>query len=184
MDVFDLRQKIVHEYSEFVRSFVKVKEPRLLEFVEQVLKDEALWPQPLIQMNPSFEPGGWIDDLVAKKLIHPECGKVFRGKKNEDQVGKKMLLHRHQVEAIEAANRGESYVLTTGTGSGKSLAYIITIVDHILRQGKGKGIKAIVVYPMNALCNSQVQELEKFLTLGYPEGPFLSLHWAGILGRS
>ena len=64
MDVFDLRQKIVHEYSEFVRSFVKVKEPRLLEFVEQVLKDEALWPQPLIQMNPSFEPGGWIDDLV------------------------------------------------------------------------------------------------------------------------
>ena len=170
MDVFDLRQKIVHEYSEFVRSFVKVKEPRLLEFVEQVLKDEALWPQPLIQMNPSFEPGGWIDDLVAKKLIHPECGKVFRGKKNEDQEGKKMLLHRHQVEAIEAANRGESYVLTTGTGSGKSLAYIIPIVDHILRQGKGKGIKAIVVYPMNALCNSQFQELEKFLTLGYPEG--------------
>ena len=40
----------------------------------------------------------------------------------------------------------------------------------MLRLGSGKGIKAIVVYPMNALANSQVKELEKFLKLGYPEG--------------
>jgi ATP-dependent helicase YprA (DUF1998 family) len=49
----------------------------------------------------------------------------------------------------------DPYVLSTGTGSGKSLAYIVPIVDHILRQGLGQGIKAIIVYPMNALANSQ-----------------------------
>ena len=58
-----------------------------------------------------------------------------------------------------------SYVLTTGTGSGKSLAYIVPIVDHVLRARPGKGIQAIVVYPMNALANSQAGELEKFLRL-------------------
>ncbi|MCS7051303.1 MAG: DEAD/DEAH box helicase, partial [Thermomicrobium sp.] len=59
-------------------------------------------------------------------------------------------------------------MLTTGTGSGKSLAYFIPIVDWVLRNGPGKGIRAIVVYPMNALANSQVGELAKYLTHGYP----------------
>ena len=70
---------------------------------------------------------------------------------------------------------GASYVLTTGTGSGKSLAYIVPIVDAVLRENGDRGsrrpgVKAIVVYPMNALANSQVEELRKFLQFGYPEG--------------
>jgi ATP-dependent helicase YprA (DUF1998 family) len=77
-------------------------------------------------------------------------------------------LHRHQSDAIHVARSDASYILTTGTGSGKSLAYIIPIVDYVLRNGPGRGIQAIVVYPMNALANSQMKELEKFLRLGYP----------------
>ncbi len=68
------------------------------------------------------------------------------------------------------AQAGANYVLTTGTGSGKSLAYIIPIVDHVLKRGSGRGVQAIVVYPMNALANSQEGELKKFLQLGYPDG--------------
>jgi len=75
-----------------------------------------------------------------------------------------MRLHKHQDEAIRIARTGVSYVLTTGTGSGKSLAYIIPIVDHVIRNGTGKGIQAIVVYPMNALANSQLGELGKFIS--------------------
>jgi ATP-dependent helicase YprA (DUF1998 family) len=61
-------------------------------------------------------------------------------------------------------------VLTTGTGSGKSPSYIVPIVDRILRRGSGDGIKAIVIYPMNALANSQAGEARKFLSYGYPDG--------------
>jgi len=61
-------------------------------------------------------------------------------------------------------------VLTTGTGSGKSLCYFIPIVDHVLKQGPGKGIKAIIVYPVNALANSQYDALDKYLNYGYPTG--------------
>src|SRR5205823_13920380 len=63
----------------------------------------------------------------------------------------------------------KSYVLTTGTGSGKSLSYITPIVDRVLQEGSGKGIRAIVVYPMNALASSQFGELQKFLCHGYPD---------------
>lgn len=61
-------------------------------------------------------------------------------------------------------------MLTTGTGSGKSLSYIVPIVDHVLRTGSGHGIQAIIIYPMNALANSQYGELEKFLKLGFADG--------------
>jgi ATP-dependent helicase YprA (DUF1998 family) len=81
-----------------------------------------------------------------------------------------ITLHRHQRDAVEVAQTGSSYVLTTGTGSGKSLAYIVPIVDRVLREGSGNGIKAIVVYPMNALANSQIGELKRYLRDGYPPG--------------
>ncbi|MGD0039049.1 MAG: DEAD/DEAH box helicase [Isosphaeraceae bacterium] len=124
----------------------------------------------MIQLNPSFEPGGWVDDLVDRGLLHAGCRKIFRIKTEEDPIGSRMLLHRHQVEAIEAGRRGQNYVLTTGTGSGKSLTYLIPIVDRVLRNGGKQGIQAVVVYPMNALCNSQYGELEKFLRVGFGLG--------------
>jgi ATP-dependent helicase YprA (DUF1998 family) len=81
-----------------------------------------------------------------------------------------MQLHLHQEQAVRESGSGQNYVLTTGTGSGKSLAYIVPIVDHVLHHGTGKGIQAIIVYPMNALANSQEGELRKFLEFDYPEG--------------
>ena len=82
---------------------------------------------------------------------------------------------------MRIARDGHSYILTTGTGSGKSLAYIIPSVDAVLRKGSGRGIEAIVVYPMNALANSQVGELEKFLEFGYTERrpPVRFAHYTG-----
>jgi hypothetical protein len=92
------------------------------------------------------------------------------GDYNQGQV---IDLHQHQREAVEIARGGASYVITTGTGSGKSLGYIVPIVDAVLRQrAEGSyqpGVKAIIVYPMNALANSQQHELTKFLKHGYPE---------------
>jgi ATP-dependent helicase YprA (DUF1998 family) len=63
---------------------------------------------------------------------------------------------------MRIAHAGHNYILTTGTGSGKSLSYIMPIVNHVLRRGSGRGIQSIVVYPMNALANSQMGELQKF----------------------
>jgi ATP-dependent helicase YprA (DUF1998 family) len=167
VDVFDLRQRLVDDYANFTRSFVVIRDDRIRERVDHELEAGLLWPDPIVQLNPAFEPGGTIDDLVAENVLHEHCRQIFRrGKSPEDPNGQLFRLHRHQREAIEAARRGGNYVLTTGTGSGKSLAYIVPVVDHVLRNGSGRGIQALVVYPMNALANSQLGELEKFLSIG------------------
>ena len=174
MDVFAFREELVSEYERFSRSFTNIQAEDILQAVNEAYAGGRFWPAPLIQLNPNFVPGGSIDDLVSKGMLDPECAKVFRLKKGDDTFGKRLVLHQHQSEAIDIARRGESYVLTTGTGSGKSLSYFIPIVDDVLRRKKAgdpcKGITAIVVYPTNALCNSQLEELVKFLRLGYGEG--------------
>ena len=172
MNVFELRDRLVSDYASYTRSFIKIADPRISNRVESALAGGEFWPDPMLQLNPNFLPGGTIDELVKDGTLHPECAKIFRVEKSDtDQTGKQLLLHTHQREAILKANQEKkSYVLTSGTGSGKSLAYIVPIVDHVLRNGSGRGIQAIVVYPMNALANSQDEELGKFLKRGYPEG--------------
>lgn len=171
MNIFQFRNKLIEDYKSYVQSFIRIKDPGVRKYVEDSVKSGFLWPNPLIQLNPAFQSGASIDELVADAHLHPECGKIFRrGKSAEDSTGHPLRLHKHQEEAIGLAANQRNYVLTTGTGSGKSLAYIVPIVDYVLRHGSGKGIKAIVVYPMNALANSQFGELEKFLCEGFLQG--------------
>lgn len=174
MDVFTFRDRLITEYQRFTRSFVTIRAADIKAHVDREYEAERFWPAPMVQLNPAFVAGGTIGKFVAEGLLHPECERIFRfGKTKDGAPGRPLTLHRHQEEAIRIAQRRESYVLTTGTGSGKSLAYFVPIVDDVLRRraaGNAKGISAIVVYPMNALCNSQLEELEKYLRLGYPAG--------------
>jgi superfamily II DNA/RNA helicase len=173
MDVFGVRDRLIDDYREFTGSFVDIHDPAIRAHVEDRMARGYQWPDPWLSLNPSFATGGTITELAGQGLLQPECEKIFR-----HPNGKVLRLHQHQREAIEAARTGQSYVLTTGTGSGKSLAYIIPVVDRVLKaKADGTyrpGIKAIAVYPMNALANSQRGELEKFLTTGFPDGPLVS----------
>jgi ATP-dependent helicase YprA (DUF1998 family)/very-short-patch-repair endonuclease len=173
VNVFEVRDRLVGEYAGYIRSFMQIRDGAIARRVEEELRCGLLWPDPLIQLNPSFEPGPWVDDLAREGLLHEECRRVFRRDKAEsrlDETGRPLRFYRHQEEAIRAARGGHHYVLTTGTGSGKSLSYIVPAVDHVLRRGSGQGVRALVVYPMNALANSQFGELRKFLCHAYPDG--------------
>lgn len=108
---------------------------------------------PWLSLNPSVASGGSVSELVEQGLLFPECERIFRRKSGPLDAGHDpIVLHQHQREAIEVARSGKSCVLTTGTGSGKSRASIVPIVDAVLRdrqQHGGQrqpGVKAIVVY--------------------------------------
>ncbi len=73
MDVFDLRARLVADYQSYTRSFIKIRDERISSFVDHALTTGAFWPEPLLQLNPTFLPGGTIDDLVAQKALHEKC---------------------------------------------------------------------------------------------------------------
>lgn len=162
LDAFDLRDAAVGQYRDYVRSFITIRDDRVRAKVDETLDGGLLWPDPWVQVNPRFLSTDTVAGLsTAPGLLDRRTADLF-----VTDSGDPFRLYQHQVEALQAAADGSNYVMTTGTGSGKSLTYIIPAVDRIVRDGSGKGVRALIVYPMNALANSQMGELEKFLPHG------------------
>ena len=181
-DVFDFRNRLIDEYGSFSRSFSKIAANDLALKVEEEYSRGRYWPEPLIQINPNYKRGGSVQALVAQGSLHQACAELFKTGKVEGKPAD-LHLYVHQLQAIAKAQQHQSYVVTTGTGSGKSLSFFIPVIDRILkgRQADPKPrTRAIVIYPMNALANSQLEELDKFLH-GYLGGqePFSVKRYTG-----
>ena len=160
LDVFALRDSVVGEYERFATSFTAIHAQDIREQVEAIYAEKRYWPEPLIQINPSYKRSTDVGALVANGTLDPGCADIFRAD------GRPLSLYEHQKQAIAIAAAGESFVVTTGTGSGKSLCFFVPIVSHVLaarRSSTEPRTHAIVVYPMNALANSQMEELDKFI---------------------
>ncbi|MFD4254522.1 protein kinase [Amycolatopsis thermoflava] len=179
MDVFDVHQRLISDYRAFTQGATVIRDEAIAAYVEKDLAAKSQWPDPWLSLNPFFASGGTVLELANTGVLHKECQRIFQAGKTEGGTvcdGRPLTLHRHQREAIDIARSGQSYVLTTGTGSGKSLSYIVPIVDKILREREAEGpqaakrVRAIIVYPMNALANSQLKELDKYLLDGYGKG--------------
>lgn len=164
MTIFDLHSAVLSDYRDFVHSFILIADERIRQYVDSALDEEArLWPPFLLQLSPSYERGPTVDELAAQGALHPETARLFR-----TAAGAPFRLYRHQVQALAKARQGESYVVTSGTGSGKSLTYFIPIVESLLRRPAADKTIALLIYPMNALVNSQLQALEA-LKAGYEQ---------------
>lgn len=157
LDIFNLRDEVIKDYREYINSFLKIRDHRIRTFVDQELEKGELWPDPLVQLNPSYKEGSSIIHLIAEGLLHPDCERYF-----PDYISK-YKFRLHQEQAFRVAQRYAPYVLTTGTGSGKSMTYVVPIFDDLLRNPNIQGVRAILVYPMNALINSQKEEFDKYL---------------------
>jgi hypothetical protein len=153
MDAFRLHTDVKDAYEEYLRSFFTIKDSRILEVVERILGEGRFMPDPLIQFNPSFKSSASLEDLIREGVLHADMQRVYGAKR----------LFDHQVEAIRKGTAGQGFIVTSGTGSGKSLTYLSTIFNHIMGLGaREPGIRAVLVYPMNALINSQVIEIQRY----------------------
>jgi hypothetical protein len=163
MDIFSIHDAVVDEYRRYVRSFLTIADERIRGKVEdELLNRGGICPEALVQLNPGFERGRDVAALVSDGVLHPRCADIFR-----NQAGESIGLYRHQEEAIPRACQGLPFVVTSGTGSGKSLTYTIPIVDHVLKHNPAdRRTRAILVYPMNALINSQLKAIEGYLERG------------------
>lgn len=154
MNIIELYENLKGSYKRYLESFITIKDERIKDKVRDSIKNEELWPKALIQFNPNFAKGIGVKELIAKGLpIHKDLEHFF------DKP-----FYKHQQEAIELGCQDREFIVTSGTGSGKSRTFMATIFNHVLLNEeacKDKTI-AIIVYPMNALINSQAEELERY----------------------
>ncbi len=152
MDSFKIHSRVIADYRGYIESFINIRDEAIRAEVEKALALGRMWPEPLIQFNPSYQTSGDLAGLVESEHLHPWLKDIFRGYR----------LYRHQVEALRLGAAGKDFVVTSGTGSGKSLTYMGTIFEHLLKAPQSQKVAAIIVYPMNALINSQTEEIERY----------------------
>lgn len=176
MNILSLYDRLKTSYKDYLSSFVHIKDSRINELVNESIQDETMWPDALVQFNPCFEQGIGVKEMIQEGLpIHPELSLFF------DQP-----FYKHQQEAIELGCKGKEFIVTSGTGSGKSRTFMATIFNYILLNRdkcKDKTI-AIIVYPMNALINSQFDELDRYKNdfiekSGNSDSPFTFAKYTG-----
>ena len=66
MDVFALRDKVVSDYRRYIESFVRIRDTKIEKFVAGQFESGVLWPDPILQLNPAYEPGRTVTSLPPR----------------------------------------------------------------------------------------------------------------------
>ncbi|MCX6078385.1 MAG: DEAD/DEAH box helicase [Chloroflexi bacterium] len=134
------------------------------QFWQALEQPELLVKGPLLEATPEFTRGGSIQSLVDDGVLDGGFAELCGSGLPFDRS-----LYLHQDQAIrKICGGGRNLVVTTGTGSGKTEAFLIPILNHLLKEDKQgtlqePGVRALLLYPMNALANDQLKRLRKIL---------------------
>lgn len=160
-----------HIRSTYLR-YLKTIKPFQDEWYRQAFSDAVNEPDllvkgPLLEIAMPYEKGASIRELVEEGILSPEFAKL-----NSPDLPYERPMYRHQVNAIRKAILGRNLVVASGTGSGKTETFLVPILNYLFREKENgtlsqPGVRAMLLYPMNALANDQMKRLRRLLE-NYP----------------
>lgn len=155
---------VVASYERYLRSLIAPRDIRLAAALDAAVTSAirtGITKGPLLEATPPYAPGVTLRDLVAEGVLHPDMVGLGAA------VPPDRPLHRHQETAVRKAGIGRNLVVATGTGSGKTESFLLPILDSLLAERAagtlGPGVRALLLYPMNALANDQMKRLRAVL---------------------
>lgn len=163
MDPFAASDHIVDSYRRYLGSLVPVRDAPLAEALQSTISStDGLAKGPYLEATPPYMRGESLQSLIDEGLLTPSFERY-----DSPELPLRRPLYRHQEEALRKARAGRSFVVATGTGSGKTESFLLPVLDHLAREitagTLGPGVRALLLYPMNALANDQMRRLRKLL---------------------
>ncbi|MBA3822748.1 MAG: DEAD/DEAH box helicase [Ktedonobacterales bacterium] len=153
-------ERINREFLDYQFTTFPLTDPTLAAQAKATLRgplgQSPLFRGPYISLSRSFVTGADLRDLARAGQVHPALSGLTEHPH----------LFAHQAAALQALQAGKHMLIATGTGSGKTEAFLYPILDHCLRLRDAdapEGIVALLVYPTNALAIDQLQRLRRML---------------------
>lgn len=119
-------------------------------------RETPLLRGPFVSLSRAFREGASVESLVKDGVLHPHMRQLIQFP----------TMRAHQEKAIRAITSGKSTLVSTGTGSGKTESFLYPIISRCLTlrdQNVPAGVVAVLVYPMNALAEDQLERMRGLL---------------------
>ena len=152
-------------YLRYLRTIYPFQDTSLqIAFREEMEKEGLLVKGPLLESAPPFMHGRSITQLVADGILSPRfhhfCSEAL-------PADRPLYLHQDQAVA-HIVKQQRNLIVATGTGSGKTETFLLPIFQHLLEEEASStlhqsGVRALLLYPMNALANDQLKRLRRVL---------------------
>ena len=152
-------------YRRYLRSLLPIRDPRLAAALDREISQSSMLTKgPLLEATPPYQPGATLAELADEGVLNP----AFRG------LASPVLpfdrpLYLHQEQAIRKITASRNVIVASGTGSGKTESFLLPILDALSTEHAhgelGPGVRALLLYPMNALANDQIKRLRQILAI-------------------
>jgi ATP-dependent helicase YprA (DUF1998 family) len=171
LDPLETAKQIEASYKRYLKTLLAPRDEQLAAaFDAEIDASTLLTKGPILELTPPYETGATCRQLIEEGELHPDFARIDSETFSIDQP-----LYVHQEKAIRKFLAGRNLVVSTGTGSGKTESFLVPIVNALIEElahgTLGPGVRALLLYPMNALANDQLKRLRAILG-GVPEITF------------
>lgn len=155
------------ELEDYIKSQYFGKSPLLLSALSNHIDDEGLlYQRPFIESSPAYVT---VQNGIEAAALENWMKDYFL-QLAKANIGVFPSPFAHQISALEAATRGENLFVSTGTGSGKTECFMWPLLAKIAAEARNskeswakRGVRTIIMYPMNALVSDQVSRLRRMI---------------------
>lgn len=164
LDPIGTTQAIQESYLSYLSTTFRLRDPALQRQFEDALRTpDRFIKGPILEATPPFETGRTIKQLVQAGVLSQQFLNLHSSKLPPDRP-----LYLHQEVAVrKLVQHKRNIVVATGTGSGKTETFLIPVLHHLFEQkANGQlspGVRALLLYPMNALANDQMARMRDLL---------------------
>lgn len=160
LDPLETSRQIEESYKRYLKTLLSPRDGKLAEaFDAEIDATSMLTKGPMLELTPPYETGATPRELVEQGVLHPDFPQL--------SIPTDQPLYVHQEAAIRKFLAGRNLVVSTGTGSGKTESFLVPILNSLLDERSkgalGPGVRALLLYPMNALANDQLKRLRSIL---------------------
>ncbi|MFE9321891.1 DEAD/DEAH box helicase [Nocardia sp. NPDC052278] len=154
---------VVDSYRRYLRSLLPVRDPQIAKaLADEITASPMLTKGPILEATPPYATGSTLAGLIGDGVLDSSFRRLAGPALPLDRP-----LYKHQEQALRKAAAGRNLVVATGTGSGKTESFLLPILASLMsehaRGELGPGVRALLLYPMNALANDQLKRLRQLL---------------------
>lgn len=168
---------IKQSYVDYITTSFDIADKEYAKELRTQLEEEGFVAKgPYLDVSGSYKTGESLSQLIASGIASREFAELEPVAEKKRELKLERSLYLHQVEALKKAAAGNNLVVTTGTGSGKTECFLLPILHSLLKEKEvgtlsANGVRAIIIYPMNALANDQIKRMRRLLR-NYPDITF------------